>query len=460
MAAVPSGYHCLWDEGEPESLSQSHTGVGDPHDVVIVGAGFTGLWTAHYLLELNPRLSILVLDRHRIGFGASGRNGGWCSAQLPMSLTSIAAHSSREAAIGMQSAMRDTVRLIGDETRTLGIDCDYALGGTLEMSRLPAHDSRIRSRYDELVGFGLEAGVRLLDARQTADITPARGVRGGLFDEHCAAIHPGKLVRGLGTSLRQRGVLIHEGVEVLAIRPGRVLLASGAEIPARHVIRATEGFTSSIEGLRRRILPIHSLMIATEPLDSRLLDSVGLADRTTFNDSRHMVIYGQRTADDRVAFGGRGAPYHYSSSVDQRFSVDGSVANMLFRTLVELFPDLSDTRITHHWGGPLGATRDWWTFVEHDASTGLSSAGGYVGDGVTTSNLAGRTLARLLCGIHDPLVGLPWVGRRSRNWEPEPLRWLGVRAMGRLARQIDLDETRDRPRARFLARLLNRALGH
>jgi glycine/D-amino acid oxidase-like deaminating enzyme len=187
---------------------------------------------------------------------------------------------------------------------------------------------------------------------------------------------------------------------------------------------------------------MYSLMVATEPLSDTQQKQVGLAERETFSDKRHLRIYGQLTDDGRIAFGGRGAPYHYGSRIEPRFDRDARVHAMLRRIVGELFPALAHVRFTHAWGGNLGIPRDWYPSVGFDHRTGLAWAGGYVGDGVTTANLAGRTLGDLIYGADTDLVTLPWVGRRSRKWEPEPLRWTGVNAVTALMATGDKTEAR------------------
>ena len=174
-------------------------------------------------------------------------------------------------------------------------------------------------------------------------------------------------------------------------------------------MRATEGYTPRLPGLERDIVPVYSLMIATEPLPEATWAEIGLAERETFADFRHLIIYGQRTADGRLVFGGRGAPYHFGSRISPASDFVPSVFAALRTALVELFPVLADAAITHSWGGPLGLARDWHASVGLDVDTGLAWAGGYVGDGVSTTNLAGRTLADLIGGrelrAHHPAVG-------------------------------------------------------
>jgi glycine/D-amino acid oxidase-like deaminating enzyme len=264
-------------------------------------------------------------------------------------------------------------------------------------------------------------------------------------------------VRGLARAAEARGVAVYEQTEVRAIRPGVVETNRGT-VRAATVVRATEGYTRTLEGEGRTLVPVYSLMIATEPLSAEFWAQAGLARRETFADHRHLVIYGQRTQDDRMAFGGRGAPYHFGSTIRPEFDSDTSVHDALWTTLVQLFPALADATVTHRWGGPLGIARDWFTSVGLDTETGLAWAGGYVGDGVSTTNLAGRTLRDLILHRDTELTRLPWVGHVSKRWEPEPLRYLGINAGLLLAGSADRAEQRA-GRPTWQARALDRVVG-
>ena len=413
-------------------------------DVAIVGAGFTGLWTAHYLRQADPTIRIAVLERNIAGFGASGRNGGWSSAILPMSLETISAAHGRDAAIRMQREMYDSVDEVGRATTALAIDCHYAKGGQIEFVRNAAQEPRVLEAIRRAAGYGLDDAT-WLDAAQASSRAAASRLRGAMFTPHCAAIHPARLVRGLAASVASRDVAIYENTAVDSIEPHRVRTGNGS-VTADVVVRATEGFTPSLAGHKRTLVPIYSLMIATEPLPTSVWDEIGLRERETFNDGRHLIIYGQRTADGRFAFGGRGAPYHFASAIKPEFDRDARVHETLRKTLVDIFPQVRDAKITHRWGGALGLPRDWECGVGLDPATGLAWAGGYVGDGVTTSNLAGRTLADLILRRETDLTSLPWVGHRSRRWEPEPIRWLSIRTSLKLPVGADrYEERNDRP---------------
>jgi glycine/D-amino acid oxidase-like deaminating enzyme len=431
-------HHTFHDALEPRAPLPGDVDV----DVAIVGAGYTGLWTAYYLHELDPSLRIAIVEREFAGFGASGRNGGWCSALFPLASSAIARRDGRDAAVAMRRAMHDAVVEVGRVAGEEGIDAQYARGGTIMLARNEAQLARARELVaDERSVTGDVEELELLSKEQADERAHATRVLGGTYTPNCAAVHPLRLVRGLAERVESRGVSIFEGTTAHELREGAVATNRGT-LRADVVVRATEGYTASLRGERRRLVPLYSLMIATEPLSADSWDQIGLRRRETFADLRHMRIYGQRTADDRFAFGGRGAPYHFGSRTAPDFDRDERVHSALREVLVDLFPAVADYKVTNAWGGALGVPRDWYASVGYDRERGFAWAGGYVGDGVSTTNLAGRTIAQLVTGNESELTHLPWVGHRSRRWEPEPVRWLGVNA-GRL-----LMTTADRAEAR------------
>ncbi|CAN5596482.1 FAD-dependent oxidoreductase [soil metagenome] len=453
----------LWDDTLDPADRHDFAPLAEPldADVAVVGGGLTGLWTAHSLARAEPSLRVVVLEREHVGFGASGRNGGWCSALLPVSLTTLATHHGREAAVRMQRAMHDTVSEVQAACELESIDADFVTGGTLDLVRNEAQHTRARDVLATAREFGFgEEHLQWIDAEQATERCGATRVAGALFTPHCAALHPGKLVHGLAGAVAARGVTIHERTAVRSISPGTVETDRG-RVTAPVVVRANEGYTARLPSARRDLLPIYSMMIATEPLTPDHWGEIGLAARPTFTDGRHTVIYGQRTADGRLAFGGRGAPYHFASRVEPAFDIDARVRDELVATLLDLFPVLHDVAITHHWGGPLAVSRDLQPHVRFDRSTGLVVAGGYAGDGVAASNLAGRTIADLVTGRDSELVRLPWVDHRSRRWEPEPLRWLGVNAVRLAASAADRSDERRNGRGESrLGRAVRSVLGH
>lgn len=386
----------------------------------------------------------MVLEAETAGFGASGRNGGWCSALFPASLSTLASLSDRDGALAQHRAMRETVDEVARVAAAEGIDAHLAKGGTVSLARGRAQWRRARAEVAEARAWGRgEDDLRLLDRREATEVLRGSRTVGATYTPDCAALHPARLVRGLADAVERHGVTIHERTRVHAIEPGRahtVARTDTGDVRAATVIRATEGYTASLRGEERTMVPVYSLIIATEPLPAATWDEIGLARRETFTDHRHLIVYGQRTADDRLVFGGRGAPYHLGSRIRPEYDHDETVFARLYAALVELFPVLAGTRVTHAWGGALGIPRDWCASVGLDRDTGLGWAGGYVGDGVSTTNLAGRTLRDLVLGHDTELTRLPWVNHRSPAWEPEPWRWLGINAGLRAMTVADAEE--------------------
>jgi glycine/D-amino acid oxidase-like deaminating enzyme len=450
----------LWHHTAGADLAPRPPLPGDIEaDVAIVGAGYTGLWTAYYLHQLDPGVRIAIVEREIAGFGASGRNGGWCSALFPPSSSGIARRHGLQAAVGVRRAMHESVVEVGRVAEREGIEVDYARGGTIELARNEAQLARAREEVEEERRLtGPVEGLELLSKEEAEGIARATRVLGGIYTPHCAVVHPLKLVRGLAECVEKRGVSIFERTAASSLRRGEVVTGRG-RVRAEIVVRATEGYTASLRGERRRFVPLYSLMIATEPLPAEVWDEIGLRRRETFGDLRHMRIYGQRTADDRFAFGGRGAPYHFRSRTRPDFDRNERVHSLLRDVLVDLFPAVARYEVTHSWGGALGVPRDWHASVGFDRARGLAWGGGYVGDGVATANLAGRTLAQLIAGRESELTHLPWVGHRSRDWEPEPLRWVGVNAGRLLLTYADRAEARSGKPARS-AKAFARFIGY
>lgn len=430
-------------------------------DVAIVGAGLTGLWTAYYLLQADPALRVVLLEKEIAGFGASGRNGGWCSALFPWSAAKLEARYGFAAAVAQRRAMVETVHEVGRVTEAEGIDCDYRLGGTVTFARSRPQLDAARAEYAESERFGVDR-VALWGTRTVRDRFGAPDAVAATYTPDCARVHPGKLVRGLARVVERAGATIAERTEVLSWSDGVVRTRSGGAertVRAGFVVNATEGYGSQLPQVGRRILPLYSLMIATEPLPDAVWERIGIEHGQTFTDFRNLIVYGQRTADNRFAFGGRGARYHLSSAIRPEYDRSPRVRDHLVRTLFDLFPDAAGARITHHWGGPLGVPRDWHASVGIDRAGREAWAGGYVGDGLSTTNLAGRTLADLLAGRETALTALPWVGHRPRAWEPEPLRFLGANA-GLVAMEgADLEEDVTR-RPSLVARAVAPLIGH
>jgi glycine/D-amino acid oxidase-like deaminating enzyme len=445
----------FWHETVDDDLTPRAPLDGDATvDVAIIGGGLTGLWTAYYLNRADPELRITILEKEIAGFGASGRNGGWCSALFPRSTASLERAHGREAALAMRRAMIATVDEVGMVASAENIDCDFARGGTIAFARSRVQLASAKTDIAEAAEYGVDQ----LELRTAGEVGGARGAIGAAFDPACARLHPAKLVRGLARVVEARGVTIHEHTEVVEFEPHIVRTRIG-DVRARFVVVALEGYAATLTQSHRRLLPLYSLMIATEPLDDAIWEQIGIGHGQTFTDYRHLLIYGQRTADNRFAFGGRGARYHWGSTISEKYDRVPRVFQHLRSALVDLFPAAKDIAVSHSWGGPIGVPRDWHASVDFDRSTGIGTAGGYVGDGLSTTNLAGRTLADLITGADSTLTKLPWVNHRSRQWEFEPIRFVGANA-GMLAMQIADIEERVTHLPSIAAKIMGPLVGH
>lgn len=424
-------------------------------DVVIVGGGYSGLWTAIHLKNAQPALSVVVLEAREPGFGASGRNGGWCSALFPVDLDHLASLHGADLARRQQTAMNQTVTDIETFVTINRIDCDWARSGTLTVATNPAHRDRLTAQANLASRHGFTDTV-LIEADACDRLVRVDGAIEGLFNPHCAALHPMKLLNGLVRVAREAGVTIVGEATVTHVEQGKVCLADGHVTSTDWIVLATEGYSPAMRGRRREVLPMWSYMIATEPLSDSMWHELGWDSRVTVADGRNMVTYAQRTADGRIAFGGRGIGYRFGSRSVHDIHQVLPVHRHIEETMHQMFPITRTARVTHRWGGPIAVPRDWHPSVQFDHQRRYITLGGYSGDGVAASHLAGRTAAALVTGSDDPVTSLPWVNHRSPTWEIEPLRWLGVNALSRLPELADRIERRAKRPARRINTLFDR----
>ncbi|MDH3296293.1 MAG: FAD-binding oxidoreductase, partial [Acidimicrobiia bacterium] len=373
-----------------------------------------------------------------------------------------ARRSTHSEAVRLSRAVFATVDEVGRVADTESIDCDFAKGGWVRVARNKPQAHRQRDEIVHHRRWGMtEDDIRLLSAEETAQLIGASRIHSGIFFAHTAALDPARLVRGLAEVVERAGVRIVEETAVRSIEPGRVETDLGT-VKAGVVVRATEAYTRDLKGQRRDLLPVYSLMVATEPLPESVLDEVRLESRPTFSDDRFMVIYGQRTADNRLAFGGRGVPYLFGSRISSDAELRTESHQLIARTLADLLPAVSEAEITHRWGGVLGIPRNWIPGLTFDRMHGVGTLGGYVGEGVAASNLAGRTMAELILGLDSERTSLPWVGVTARRWEPEPARWIGVRSSRRMLAAADDREFENDREAKLAFRVSRflRGAGH
>ena len=402
-------------------------------DVAIIGAGYTGLWTAYYLKRQAPSLNIAIIEAQTAGFGASGRNGGWLMGNLlgEDRLLAPLSPQQRRASYDLLQRIPDEVQIVLERE---GIDCDYRKGGVLYCAaRYPEQEASLRQYLDSLYSQGLnENDYRWLSAQQLAQHIRIAKPYGGVYAPHVATLHPAKLVRGLARTVERMGVRIYENSPVTHWQAGGLRTAQ-ATVRSRWVVPAVEGYSVTLPPLGRYQLPVQSLIVATEPLSAATWDEIGLSNGQAFSESNRQVTYGQRTADNRLIFGARGG-YQFAGKLRHDFNLTGSEIELRRYLFSELFPQLKNVQITHGWGGNLGMSRRFKPHMLCDQASGIAVSGGYGGEGVGASNLGGRTLADLILQRDTELVHQPWVIPQRgldalRAWEPEPCRWLGYNAI-------------------------------
>ena len=410
-------------------------------DVCIIGAGYTGLWTAYYLKQAQPDLTVQVIEQEFAGFGASGRNGGWLTGGFAWNHARYLASSSDAGLRAMVNAMNGTVDEIIRVAAAEQINADILRTEEMMVAVNPAQLSRLTAEVALRRHWGEQDRVRQIDRTEALSRVQIPGVLGAMLVGNVARIQPAKLVTGLACVADRLGVRIAEGTCAITIAPGQVTTTHGT-VRAPIILRATEGFTATIPGAKREWLPLNSAQIVTAPLPPEMWAKIGWNGHEILGDFANAYCYCQRTREGRIAVGARGVPYKFGSAIDDRGTPDAKTVARLQAILLRHFPAAHGVKIDHAWCGVLGVPRDWCATVGLDRATGIGWAGGYVGVGVSTSNLAGRTLADLALGRDTDLVHLPWVDRKVRKWEPEPLRWLGVRGMYRLLNAADTREAR------------------
>jgi glycine/D-amino acid oxidase-like deaminating enzyme len=413
--------------------------------VCIVGGGFTGLWTAYELRRADPSLEVVVLEAQHVGFGASGRNGGWVLGKVSGSATAWEGRGGAGAAAAMARAINATVGEIGAVIAREGIDCDWQQGGSLTVAQSPTQLDRLRDEFAFEHGLlGDDSPFEWLDAARLVDRVRVHGALGAMWTPYCARVQPARLVMGLAAAAERAGAVVYERSRVSQLRAGCACVEGPAgvsvKVRARHVLLATEGYTANLPGRRRVLLPLNSAMIVTEPLPTSAWETIGWAGAETLLDGSHAYTYSQRTAGGRIAIGGRGVPYRFGSRTDREGPVPAQTVAELRERLATLFPWAADVGVERAWHGVLGVSRDWCPRVGFDRAGGFGFAGGYAGEGVAASNLAARTLRDLVLGNDTELTRLPWVGPGARGWEPEPLRWMGARGIYGMYRYADRRE--------------------
>ena len=397
-------------------------------DITIIGGGFSGLWSAYHLKQLQPSLKIAIFEQNYVGFGASGRNGGWASAEYPTSNARIIKEHGIQTYNNLRKSLIESIDEIGQIAKSNNWQIEFAKGGALVFATNKAQLSRISSNLDDEHKF--------LNQSQASELLNVAKIKGGVYTPHCAALNPFNLTQSLAKYLEGIGVEIFEDSKVDEISDKEVLV-NGYKIKCHISIRATEAFTAR-KWMANQQIPIYSLMVATEPIPEAILTQIRNSQRATFQEACNLITYAQITGDNRLAIGGRGVRYKLFSRLSERSEIDNRMHTALEKRAVRWFPQLQSVKFEYRWGGPVALTRRWQSYLNYNAASGQAAIGGYVGDGVTLSYLVAKTLAQII--NHQKTLDLPFVNQKIGRWEPEPIRYLAVNAGFKATVAADFEE--------------------
>jgi len=402
-------------------------GSGHRADLVVIGAGFTGLWAALQALEDDPSTRVVVLDAGHLGVGASGRNGGFVSPSLTHGLAQGAALWPGELPT-LERLGAANIAGLEASLAAYGIDADFHRPGELTLSLSPHQDLAVAEGYELHRAHGLPG--ELLDAAAARARVDSPLYRGGWFDPSVALVDPARLVWGLGTAVESLGGTIHEGSPATGMAADgagvQVTTTSGA-IHAHRVVVATNAYPGVLRRLRAFILPVYDHVLMTEPLSAAQLASVGWQGREGLTDAGNQFHYYRRTLDDRVLFGGFDANYHFGGRIDPALEQSAS-HELLARHFFAIFPQLAGLRFTHRWAGVIDTTSRFTPFFGRALGGRVAYAVGYTGLGVGSSRFGARVALDLLSGRDTEVTRLEMVRRKPVPFPPEPIRYAAVRA--------------------------------
>jgi len=400
-------------------------------DVVVVGGGYTGMWAAWHVQQLEPEAEVVLLEAERCGYGPSGRNGGFCNVMW-FSLPNMRERWGDEAALAVARAAEGAVSEIGEFCASEGVDAWYTPGGYLQVSTAEAHDRVWADALDVCRGLGVGKAIEPLSGEQVSERCSSPAFRGGAFYPTSATVQPARLALGLRERLRARGVEVYErspvervvaspsGVEVRtaqgAVRAGRAVLAVGAASAAPR------------GPLRGRMTVASSHVVLTEPVPD-LLEEVGWTGGECITDSRALIDYFRTTPDGRILFGWGGGRIGMGARLHGYSELDAGVVAQAAAHLWNYFPGLEHRAITHAWGGPIDASPTHLPLVLPLRGDRAFCAAGYTGNGVGPSHMVGRTLASLALDRRDEASSLAFVDPTSPRMPPEPFSWIGGEAI-------------------------------
>ncbi|GAA4359615.1 NAD(P)/FAD-dependent oxidoreductase [Angustibacter luteus] len=397
-------------------------------DLVVVGGGLTGLWAALLALEEQPGRDVLVLDGYRLGWAASGRNGGFCAASLTHGISNGTERWPDEMATLTRLGLEN---LDGIEQAIVryGIDCGFARTGELDVAVEPWQLEGLAEEHEAARSLGLDS--HLLDAGQTRALVDSPTYLGGRLERASVAlVDPARLVWGLAAAVEGLGGRIRESTRVLDLHDlgpqGVVVRTASGSVRANQVVLGTNVFPSPVRRYRPYVVPVWDHVLVTEPLDASALAALGWSGRMGVGDAGNQFHYYRLTDDDRLLFGGYDALYYFGSDLGARRARSDRTEAILAEHLVETFPALDGVQVTHTWGGAIDTCTRFCAFWGLTHGGRVAAVQGYTGLGVGASRFGAQVCLDLLAGRDNERTALEMVRRKPLPFPPEPFRWTGI----------------------------------
>ncbi len=442
--APPAGGSYWYTTGDPGPVRPPVRGTIRA-DVAIIGAGFTGLWTAIQLLDTEPSLRVVVLEADRVGWGASGRNGGFCASSLTHGLANALLHYPDELDILEREGVANLAALVAF-VRSEGIDCELEATGSLDVAVAPHEAEDLRDHVELAARHGVRLELLDREAIQATVHSPRwlAGVRAG--PERNVMVNPARLAWGLAGSAERRGAVVAEHSRVVALhrhaRGVRAEIDGGGVVDAAHVVVATSAYSGWIRRLVPLFVPVYDYVLVTEPLSSSQQASIGWRGREGMSDAGNQFHYFRQTADNRILWGGYDAIYHPGNRVDPAHDQRPDTFEALARHFVDAFPQLDGIRFEHRWGGAIDTTTRFTVTFGELLGGRVHYALGYTGLGVGASRWAAGIVRDRLLRPDSPLLRLRFVNSPPFPIPPEPARTPVVELMRREVIRADAESGR------------------
>jgi glycine/D-amino acid oxidase-like deaminating enzyme len=425
------------DQAQRPGPREAHAGDVDV-DLLVVGGGFTGLWAAVLALEEQPGRDVLVLEGHRLGWAASGRNGGFCAASLTHGLANGFDRWPDDMPMLLRLG-RQNLDDIEESVRRYGIDCDFERTGELDAAVEPWQVDGLREEHELAARAGVE--LQLLDAAGTRALVDSPTYLAGLYDPHgVAMVDPARLVWGLADVVERLGGRVRESTRVLELLDlgDRVLARTPfGSVRARQVVLGTNVFPSPVKRFRPYVVPVWDHVLMTEPLDAEQRRAVGWAGRHGVGDAGNRFHYYRLTRDDRLLFGGYDALYYFGNDMSGRRARAVATETMLARHLARTFPALDGIAVTHAWGGAIDTCTRFCAFWGTSHGDKVAAVQGYTGLGVGATRFGAQVCLDLLAGRRNERTELEMVRRKPVPFPPEPFRWTGIQLTRRALARAD-----------------------